>query len=87
MTPSFDNLIQGGLVVTGEGMRRADVGIRGETVEAVSADLSPEGARRVADASGKLLLPGIVDVHTHPVYLDDIHHTSVSAAPALMTSR
>jgi len=80
MTETFDCLVRGGLVVTGEGIERADVGIRGETVAAVSADLSPQGAKRVVDASGKLILPGIIDVHTHPVYLDNIHHTSVSAA-------
>jgi dihydropyrimidinase len=77
---TFDYLIRGGLVVTGEGIVRADVGIRGETVVAVSADLSPEGASRVLDGQGKVILPGIIDVHTHPVYLDDIHHTSVTAA-------
>jgi dihydropyrimidinase len=67
-------------VVTGEGMTRADVGVRGETIAAVAADLPPEGARRVVDATGKLVLPGAIDAHTHPVYLDDIHHTSITAA-------
>lgn len=80
MTEAYDLLIQGGIVVTGAGMAHADVGVRGETVAAVVADLPVEGARRVVDASGKLVLPGIIDVHTHPVYLDDIHHTSVTAA-------
>jgi len=77
---AFDYLIRGGLVVTGEGMVRADVGIRGEKVAAVAAGLPAEGAGRVVDASGKLILPGIIDVHTHPVYLDDIQATSMTAA-------
>jgi dihydropyrimidinase len=80
MTEAFDLLIQGGVVVTGAGMARADVGVRGEAIAAVAADLPAEGAQRVVDATGKLVLPGIIDVHTHPVYLDDIHHTSVTAA-------
>ncbi len=80
MTEAFDLLIQGGVVVTGAGMARADVGVRGETIAAVAANLPSEGARRVVDASGKLVLPGIIDVHTHPVYLDDVHHTSITAA-------
>ena len=80
MTRSFDHLIQGGLVVTAEGIARSDVGIRDETIVAMSVDLPTEGAGRVVDATGKLLLPGVVDVHTHPVYLDDIRDTSVSAA-------
>ena len=80
MTKTFDLIIQGGVVVTGAGMARADVGIRGEKVVAMAADLPTEGARRVIDATGKLVLPGVIDVHTHPVYLDNIYHTSVTAA-------
>ena len=80
MTKTFDRLIQGGVVVTGTGMTRADVGIRGETIAAVAAGLPQENARQIVDASGKFVLPGILDVHTHPVYLDDIHHTSITAA-------
>jgi len=80
MAEEFDLLIKHGVVVTGEGMTRADVGVRGDTIAAVTANLPPEGARRVVDATGKLILPGAIDVHTHPVYLDDIHHTSITAA-------
>ena len=80
MAEAFELLIRGGVVVTGAGMARADVGVRGETIAAVAANLPSEGTRRVVDASGKLILPGIIDVHTHPVYLDDIHHTSITAA-------
>ena len=80
MTEPFDLVIQGGVVVTGASMARADVGIRGETIAAVAAGLPTENARRVVDASCKLVMPGAIDVHTHPVYLDDIHHTSITAA-------
>jgi len=80
MSEEFDLLIKDGVVVTGTGMRRTDVGVRGETIVAVTADLPTEGARRIVDASGKLVLPGAIDAHTHPVYLDDIHHTSITAA-------
>ena len=80
MLEAFDLLVRSGVVVTGAGMARADVGVRGETVAAVAPDLPAEGARRIVDASGKLVLPGVIDIHTHPVYLDDIHHTSVTAA-------
>jgi dihydropyrimidinase len=80
MPEPFDLLVRGGLVVTGAGVARADVGIRGEQVAAVAAELSTEDTQRIIDATGKLVLPGIIDVHTHPVYLDDIFHTSVTAA-------
>ncbi|QKW05483.1 dihydroorotase [Streptomyces sp. NA04227] len=41
-----------------------DVLIDGETIEAVGAGLSAEGAE-VVEAEGKVLLPGLVDLHTH----------------------
>ncbi len=62
-----DLVIRGGTVVTVEGSRLADVAIRGGVIEAIEPDLSgpAAGADRVVDASGMLVLPGVVDVHTH----------------------
>jgi dihydropyrimidinase len=80
MTEAFDFLIRGGVVVSGAGMARADVGVRGGAIATVDADLPSEDARQVVNATGKLVLPGVIDVHTHPVYLDDMHHTSITAA-------
>ena len=61
-----DLLIAGGTVVTPQGSRAADVLVSGEVIEAVSPDLSGtvEGVR-VVDARGLLVLPGVIDVHTH----------------------
>ncbi len=80
MAATFDVLIKGGLVVTGEGITKADVGIRGGEVVSVEGGLAPEGATRTIDASGKYVLPGAIDVHTHPVYEDDLGGLSVTAA-------
>jgi len=80
MAGTFDLVVQGGVVVTGQGMARADVGIQGETIAALASDLPTKGAKRVLDATGRLVLPGIIDVHVHPVYLDNIHDASISAA-------
>ena len=62
-----DLLILGGTVVTAAGSRRADVAVRGGSIEAVDADLSRlrASAGEVVDAGGLLVLPGAVDVHTH----------------------
>jgi dihydropyrimidinase len=61
-----DRVIRGGTVVTASGSRRADVAIRGGIIEAIEPDLSgPAAAAEVVDATGMLVLPGIVDVHTH----------------------
>jgi len=59
-------LIVGGTVVTAGGSSRADVAIDGGRIEAIEADLSGLAAStEVVDATGLLVLPGMVDVHTH----------------------
>ncbi len=60
-----DLVIRGGTVVDGTGApaRKADVAIQGDRVVAVGEDVG-EGSREI-DASGHLVAPGWVDVHTH----------------------
>lgn len=62
----FDVLIAGGLVLDGTGkpVIRADVGIRGDCIEAIG-DLAGAAAARVVDARGKTVCPGFIDVHSH----------------------
>ncbi|MEU8620321.1 dihydroorotase [Streptomyces sp. NPDC048623] len=54
-------LIRGAKVLGGEAQ---DVLIDGETIAAVGTGLSAEGAQ-VIEAEGQILLPGLVDLHTH----------------------
>ncbi|GLV84168.1 dihydroorotase [Streptomyces lavendulae subsp. lavendulae] len=54
-------LIRGAKVLGGEAQ---DVLIDGETIAEVGQDLSAEGAT-VIEAAGQILLPGLVDLHTH----------------------
>jgi dihydropyrimidinase len=86
MNERFDLLLAGGTVVTGSGFQRADVGIRGETIAAVGRDLSRTSAEEVIDVAGRYVLPGIIDVHVHPVYLDSVADCSRLAAYAGTTS-
>ena len=58
-------LIQHGTVVTASETFLADVAIDGETIAEIGKDISPEGFDKVVDASGKLVLPGAIDAHTH----------------------
>jgi allantoinase len=61
----FDLAVTGGTVVRGDGRERLDVLVRGGRI----AELRPPGgapaARRTIDATGLLVLPGIVDTHFH----------------------
>jgi dihydropyrimidinase len=62
-----DLLVRGGTVVTAVGSRRADVAVEGGRIAAVEPDLGglAASAREIVDATGLLVLPGVVDVHTH----------------------
>ncbi len=86
MAEPFDLLVQGGLVVTGAGVARADVGVRREKVATVGANLPTEGAGRIVDATGKYIFPGIIDVHVHPVYEDNVEDCSRIAAYGATTT-
>src|SRR6266536_2010355 len=57
-------LIKGGTVVTATETMAADVLVDGERVATVGSDLGAE-ADRIIDASGRLVTPGGIDVHTH----------------------
>ncbi len=80
MDKPTDILFTGGTVVTGKGIRAIDVAVSGEKVTAMGSHLPRENCRQVIDVSGKYLLPGVIDVHVHPVYLDDVEHSSRVAA-------
>ena len=58
--------IRGGTVVDGTGAPpvRADVVVEGERVRAIGPDAGA-GADAIIDASGQLVAPGFVDLHTH----------------------
>src|SRR5271165_214193 len=58
-------LIQNGTVVTADRSFLADILIEGSTIREVRTDIPPSPAHTVVDASGMLLLPGGIDVHTH----------------------
>ncbi|HWV34078.1 MAG TPA: hypothetical protein VNZ55_00490, partial [Thermomicrobiales bacterium] len=62
----FDVIIRNGTVVdgTGEPARKADVGIRGDRIEAVG-DLRAASAGDEIDARDRLVSPGFIDVHVH----------------------
>lgn len=57
-------VIVGGTVLDQHGQRRADVAVIGDQITEVGAGLDTAGAT-VLDASGCIVSPGFVDLHTH----------------------
>ncbi len=58
-------LIRNGTVVTSTQSVLADILIEGETIKDIALAIPIERAHRIIDATGMLLLPGGIDVHTH----------------------
>lgn len=80
-------VLTGGTVVGADGSYEADVLITGEQITAVGAIEAPAGAT-VVDVSGCLLLPGLIDNHTHlsmpfmGMHSNDDYDTGTQAAAA-----
>ena len=57
-------LFRGGTVVSGDGLKKMDVLVKGEKILAMGEDLEFKDAE-IVDVTGKLLFPGFIDPHTH----------------------
>ena len=78
-TAEFELVVAGGLLVSGRSVTRRDLGISAGRIAEVG-DIETGRGRDVIDATSRLVLPGAVDEHVHPVYLDDPAATAVGAA-------
>jgi D-hydantoinase len=78
----YDLLIQGGEVVTPDAVRRLDIGITDGRIAALGAPGTLAGAARALDAAGKVVFPGVIDVHCHC----KIHSHHVDPLPVAMAA-
>ena len=67
MTLKYDLALKGGEVIDPSQNLRAvrDVAFQGGKVAAIASDVPAEEAREVVDVSGKIVTPGLIDVHGH----------------------
>jgi dihydropyrimidinase len=83
----FDTVIRNGTLVTATDTYLGDVGIRNGKIAAIGLDLPIEGAGKVIEARGMLVMPGGIDVHTHldmpfggTMSADDFESGTIAAA-------
>lgn len=82
---STKTLLKSGTLITASEVIRADILIHGEKIESIGLDLSADDCE-VVDVSGRLVLPGGIDPHTHfdlPMFdtvSSDDHYTGHKAA-------
>lgn len=61
----FDLLIRNGTIVTASSTFRGDIGVSDEAITAIAAPGTLGEAKRVVDAAGKYVMPGLIEPHMH----------------------
>ena len=62
---AVDLIIRDGTVVSQLGVLKTDIAIKGEKISAIGEQGAFAQAERIIDASGKIVIPGGIDPHTH----------------------
>lgn len=57
-------VLRGGTIVDATGERRGDVAIEGASITAIGA-VAPRDGDAVVDCTGRLVMPGLIDAHSH----------------------
>ena len=61
----MDLIIKNGMIVNSKEKFIADIGVSDGKIVSIAKDLTPGEGTKVVDATGKYVLPGAIDVHTH----------------------
>src|ERR1700689_3073501 len=64
-TMGFDTIIRHGTIVTATDTYAGDIGITDGKIATIGKDLPVENAAKLIDATGCIVIPGGIDVHTH----------------------
>lgn len=61
----LDSVVKGGEIITAQGRFKGSVGIKDGLIAGIYSPGQEPAAREIIDASGKAILPGLVDTHSH----------------------
>jgi dihydropyrimidinase len=83
----FDTVIRNGTIVTATDSFLSDVGISGGKISTIGLNLPVDGAGKVIESRGMMVMPGGIDVHTHldmpfggTMSADDFESGTIAAA-------
>ena len=85
----YDLILKGGTVLDpSQGINgNLDVAINGEKISEVAPSIDTTGASRVVDVAGKIVTPGLIDIHTHLFHPGtNSNHPDVAGVRAGVTS-
>ncbi len=76
-------LVQNATILTGEGetLEGASILIRHGKIAAMGKHLTPDAGMRVIDATGRFVMPGIIDTHSHIMITAGINEATQSLVP------
>lgn len=85
----YDLVIVGGTLVSGDGLYKADIGVRDGKIAGLGS--LEAGGENVFDAGGHLVFPGAIDVHAHLndpgfTWREDFRHGTLAAAAGGVTT-
>jgi dihydroorotase len=85
MANKVDLVIKNGTVYTAEGSFKAGIAADNEKIVMIADEKQLPQAHRTIDAEGKIIIPGLIDIHTHVrdlqvAHKEDYEHASKAAA-------
>lgn len=86
MAQTVDTVLHGGSVVIGASVQEQDIAIAGGRTIAIGTPETMPDAERVIDLTGMLVLPGLIDAHSHFTYDDIAQGTLLSAHGGITTT-